>query len=225
MRRLAPGCAVRHRGSLAATALGSLTRATAPAKVPATTPRLLARARIFDGQSAKLLQGRDVLVAGERIEALVPRGHGVKIALGTDILFSPDRTWTEGRQLAKFARFMPAAEVLTRATSGNAELLALSGQRSPYPDPLGVIAAGAQADLLVLDADPLADIEIIGDPFGPADLKVLEGLNDQGLTFSLPSYPLAAGPEAPVPNETAVLSASETTGASTSHRSPGQTSR
>ena len=92
------------------------------------------------------------------------RSHGVKIALGTDILFSPSRTWTEGRQLAKFARFMPAAEVLARATSGNAELLALSGRRSPYPGPLGVVAAGAQADLLVLDADPLADIEIIGDP-------------------------------------------------------------
>ena len=46
-------------------------------------------------------------------------------------------------------------------------------------------------------------------PIGPTDLKVLEGLNDQGLTFSLLSYPLAAGPEAPVPNETAVLSASD----------------
>jgi choloylglycine hydrolase len=47
------------------------------------------------------------------------------------------------------------------------------------------------------------------DPIGPADLKVLEGLNDQGLTFSLLCYPLAAGLEAPVPNETAVLSASD----------------
>ncbi len=47
------------------------------------------------------------------------------------------------------------------------------------------------------------------DPIGPADLKALEGLNDQGLTFSLLSYPLAAGPEAPVPSETAVLSASD----------------
>ena len=40
----------------------------------------------------------------------------------------------------------------------------VSGQRSPYPGPLGVVAAGAQADLLVLDADPLADIESIGEP-------------------------------------------------------------
>jgi hypothetical protein len=44
--------------------------------------------------------------------------------------------------LGPFARFMTAAEVLACATSGNAELLALSGQRSPYPGPLGVVAAG-----------------------------------------------------------------------------------
>jgi penicillin V acylase-like amidase (Ntn superfamily) len=43
----------------------------------------------------------------------------------------------------------------------------------------------------------------------PMDLKVLEGLNDQGLTFSLLSYPMAAGVEAPIPRETAVLSASD----------------
>ncbi|MBK1643876.1 linear amide C-N hydrolase [Thiocapsa imhoffii] len=46
-------------------------------------------------------------------------------------------------------------------------------------------------------------------PIGPRDLKVLEGLNDQGLTFSLLSYPTAAGDEVPVPSETAVLSASD----------------
>lgn len=92
------------------------------------------------------------------------KAHGVRIALGTDILFSPDRTWTEGRQIAKFAGHMPAAEVLRRLTSGNAELLALSGARNPYPGPLGVVAPGALADLIVLDADPIADIAVIGDP-------------------------------------------------------------
>lgn len=46
-------------------------------------------------------------------------------------------------------------------------------------------------------------------PIGIADLKALEGLNDQGLTFSLLSYPQAAGSEAPVPAETPVLSASD----------------
>lgn len=46
-------------------------------------------------------------------------------------------------------------------------------------------------------------------PIGPADLKALEGLNDQGLTFSLLSYPFSAGPEAPVPAGAPVLSASD----------------
>lgn len=46
-------------------------------------------------------------------------------------------------------------------------------------------------------------------PLDVIDLKVLEGLNDRGLTFSLLSYPMAAGDEVPVPAQTAVLSASD----------------
>ena len=50
------------------------------------------------------------------------------------------------------------------ATSTNAELLALSGKRNPYPGKLGVIEEGALADLLLVDGDPLANIELIADP-------------------------------------------------------------
>jgi choloylglycine hydrolase len=46
-------------------------------------------------------------------------------------------------------------------------------------------------------------------PMGIADLKVLEGLNDQGLTFSLLSYPAAAGKQQSVDMTKAVLSASD----------------
>ncbi|MEA5474531.1 linear amide C-N hydrolase [Synechococcus sp. CCY9201] len=46
-------------------------------------------------------------------------------------------------------------------------------------------------------------------PIRHADLKILEGMNDHGLTFSLLSYPMAAGAEVPGPGETAVLSASD----------------
>lgn len=42
-----------------------------------------------------------------------------------------------------------------------------------------------------------------------ADLKVLEGLNDQGLTFSLLSYPTAAGKQKSIDVTQAVLSASD----------------
>ncbi len=92
------------------------------------------------------------------------RTHKVNMALGTDILFSPKGTTTQGKQLAKFARWYGAAEVLRMLTGGNAEILKLSGPRNPYPAKLGRIEAGAYADLLVVEGDPLADISVIADP-------------------------------------------------------------
>jgi imidazolonepropionase-like amidohydrolase len=63
--------------------------------------------------------------------------------------------WREGcqrstvAQLTKFTPRYSPAEILKMATADNAELLALSGPRNPYPATLGVIEQGALADLLV----------------------------------------------------------------------------
>jgi imidazolonepropionase-like amidohydrolase len=44
-------------------------------------------------------------------------------------------------------------------------LLALSGPRNPYQaGKLGLVSAGAYADLLLVDGDPLVNIDLIGDP-------------------------------------------------------------
>jgi len=56
------------------------------------------------------------------------------------------------------------AEVLKMATSTNAELLVLSEPRNLYPGKLGVVEAGALADLLLVDGDPVANIQLIEDP-------------------------------------------------------------
>lgn len=90
--------------------------------------------------------------------------HQARIAWGTDILFSPSTTETQGKQLTKLARWMPNVDVLRLATSRNGALLALSGGRNPYPKPLGVIAKGAYADMLLVDGNPLEDISLIADP-------------------------------------------------------------
>jgi imidazolonepropionase-like amidohydrolase len=50
------------------------------------------------------------------------------------------------------------------ATSINAELLALSGLRNPYPGKLGVVEQGALADLLLVDGNPLEDLDLVSDP-------------------------------------------------------------
>jgi len=61
-------------------------------------------------------------------------------------------------------RWYTPAEALKMATAGNAELLALSGLRNPYPGKLGVVQEGALADLLLVDGDPIANINLIDDP-------------------------------------------------------------
>jgi imidazolonepropionase-like amidohydrolase len=50
------------------------------------------------------------------------------------------------------------------ATGTNAELLAMSGKRNPYPGKLGVVEEGALADLLLVDGNPLENIKLIANP-------------------------------------------------------------
>lgn len=49
------------------------------------------------------------------------------------------------------------------ATSTNAQLLAMSGPRNPYPNKLGVIEEGAYADVLLIDGNPLVNLKILED--------------------------------------------------------------
>jgi imidazolonepropionase-like amidohydrolase len=77
---------------------------------------------------------------------------GVKMGFGTDLLGS-----LHVRQSTEFtlrAQVLPAIDVLRSACSVNAELLGQAGM-------LGSIRAGAAADLLVVDGNPLEDISIL----------------------------------------------------------------
>jgi imidazolonepropionase-like amidohydrolase len=61
-------------------------------------------------------------------------------------------------------QWLTPSETLKLVTHDNAQLLALSGPRNPYPGKLGVVEEGALADVLLVDGDPLANIALIGDP-------------------------------------------------------------
>jgi imidazolonepropionase-like amidohydrolase len=50
------------------------------------------------------------------------------------------------------------------ATGTNAQLLTMSGNRNPYAGRLGVVDEGALADLLLVDGNPLENIQLIADP-------------------------------------------------------------
>ena len=90
--------------------------------------------------------------------------YNVKTAWGTDILFNATNLAQQNRELTKMVRWYTPAEVLKMATATNADLLALSGLRSPYAGKLGVVEEGALADLLLVDGDPVANLNLLDDP-------------------------------------------------------------
>lgn len=88
----------------------------------------------------------------------------MKTAFGTDIQLNPKGVEHQPYYLPKLVRLYTPREALKQATADNAELLAVSGPRNPYPGKLGVVEEGALADLLLVDGDPLANIKLLEDP-------------------------------------------------------------
>ena len=70
----------------------------------------------------------------------------------------------QNRFLGRTTRWYTSAEIAKTVTADNAELLALSGERSPTRGKLGVVEEGALADLLLVDGDPTVDIRVLEDP-------------------------------------------------------------
>ena len=105
----------------------------------------------------------EVLTGMDKMYRLAKK-YSLKTAFGTDVLFSKALAQRQGELLASLTRWYTPAEVLAMATSVNAELLTLSGKRNPYPGKLGVVEEGALADLLLVDGDPIANIQLVGDP-------------------------------------------------------------
>jgi imidazolonepropionase-like amidohydrolase len=97
--------------------------------------------------------------------------YKIRTAWGTDVLFSRALAQRQGAILASLVRWHTPAEALAMATATNGELLALSGKRNPYPGKLGVVEEGALADLLILEGNPLENINLIADPAN--NLKVI----------------------------------------------------
>jgi len=90
--------------------------------------------------------------------------YKLKTAWGTDVLFSRELAQRQGAILASLVRWYTPAEALAMATGTNAELLSMSGRRNPYPGKLGVVEQGALADLLLVDGNPLENINLIANP-------------------------------------------------------------
>lgn len=96
----------------------------------------------------------EVLEAGMKALELAHRNQ-VKMVYGTDLLGSMHR-----HQLREFAlrrEIQRPIDIIRAATLNAAELFQMSGQ-------IGIVAAGAHADLLVIDGNPLENLNVLQHP-------------------------------------------------------------
>jgi imidazolonepropionase-like amidohydrolase len=105
-------------------------------------------AAIVDNLRRTIDRGRQVYTWAKEL--------GVPIALGTD-LWGPDAQKSQPREFEQRADLDSPSNILRSATVVNAELLMQKGM-------LGTITPGAYADLLVVDGNPLSDIQVLAEP-------------------------------------------------------------
>ena len=120
-------------------------------------------AEAFPPGSFEREKAHEVCAGTDRTYSL-GKTYNIKTAWGTDILFSRALAQRQGALLADMGRWFTPAEALIMATGTNAQLLALSGKRSPYAGKLGVVEEGALADLLLVDGDPIANLQLVAHP-------------------------------------------------------------
>jgi imidazolonepropionase-like amidohydrolase len=123
-------------------------------------PTLVTYAALGD-EGARLGWSESMLAKLERVRhrgvesIALARAEGVPVVFGTDLLGH-----MHGRQNEEFALRLPVqapAEILQGATAVAARLLRAEGQ-------VGTLAAGALADVLVVDGDPTQSVAMWADP-------------------------------------------------------------
>jgi len=111
-------------------------------------------------------QKKKKIAVSEGADAVIKyaKKYNVKMAWGTDVFFNPAVNKDQNTYIAKMGNWFTPFEVLKLITSNNADLLAMSGERSPYKQgKLGVIEEGAYADMILVDGNPLKDINVMVD--------------------------------------------------------------
>jgi imidazolonepropionase-like amidohydrolase len=91
--------------------------------------------------------------------------YNVKLLWGTDYLFEPKNGPKQSTDILKLKTWLTNYEILKLVTYDNAQVFKLSGERNPYKEgKLGEISEGAYADMILVDGNPLKNIELVGNP-------------------------------------------------------------
>ncbi len=104
------------------------------------------------GMPPEMLEKNELVLEGGYRSLEICQRAGVKVAYGTDLLGALAED--QSREFSIRASVVSPIEIIRSATLIGAEVVRRQGQ-------LGVIDAGAWADLIVVDGDPLADISLL----------------------------------------------------------------
>lgn len=105
------------------------------------------------GMSGEMLEKNEAVIDGGLRSLEICRRAGVPVAYGSDLL-GPLQV-EQSREFTIRREVVPALEIVRSATTIAARVLRMEGR-------LGTLAAGAHADLVLVDGDPLADVGLLG---------------------------------------------------------------
>jgi imidazolonepropionase-like amidohydrolase len=109
------------------------------------------RARDF-GMTAEMLAKNDLVIDGALRSLEICKRHGIKVGYGTDLLGQLQVDQSREFQLRR--EVLSPVEIIRQATLVGAEIVRME-------DKLGAIKPGALADILVVDGDPIRNLEVL----------------------------------------------------------------
>ena len=129
---------------------------------------------LSEASRSKFFEAKDGLENQMRI---IGEYDELTVGFGTDLFGNPGNFAATPLEFTCLEQYFTPFEILRRATSINGEFLALTGKRNPYQDgPIGVIVAGAYADILLVAGNPLEGTQILVDYEQNIDLIMKDGV-------------------------------------------------
>jgi imidazolonepropionase-like amidohydrolase len=107
------------------------------------------------------LEKLDVVLKGQENLIELIKKYDITTGFATDLIAGMYPLLT--REFTERAMYWTPAEVLAQATSESAKVIRMSGKRNRYGN-FGEIREGWNADLLLINGEPLEDISVLRDP-------------------------------------------------------------
>jgi imidazolonepropionase-like amidohydrolase len=117
------------------------------------------------------------VIDGTDLAFRTAKKYKIKLLWGTDYLFDPASAARQSTDILKLKKWFTPFEVLKLLTYDNAKVFKLSGPRNPYQQgKLGELTEGAYADMILVNGNPLQDLNLMGDPDKNFVLIIKDGI-------------------------------------------------